>query len=86
MTPIFHYFFDEDIKRFYSKGNILSVLGDKEFRAERKEENEELDKEKLRKALEDKPSIAELMIYVEKTTQQTSKELRQRSKKILVSC
>ncbi|PHS17093.1 MAG: hypothetical protein COA86_10575 [Kangiella sp.] len=71
---------DEDIKRFYGKGNILSVLGDKEFRAERKEENEELDIEKLRLALEDKPSIDELMVIVRKLTKQKISDLRQRSK------
>jgi len=70
---------DEDIKRFYGKGNILSVLGDKEFRTERKEENDALDIEKLRHALEDKPRIDELMVYVEKVTQQKKSDLRQRS-------
>jgi putative transposase len=69
----------EDIKRFYGKGNILSVLGDKEFRTERKEENHELDIEKLRRALEDKPSIDELMAIVTKVTKQKISDLRQRS-------
>lgn len=68
---------DEDIKRFYGKGNILSVLADKEFRTERKEENHELDIEKLRCALEDKTSIDELMAIVTKVTKQKISDLRQ---------
>ncbi|WP_196141204.1 transposase, partial [Aliikangiella sp. G2MR2-5] len=39
---------DEDIKRFYNKGNVLSVLGDKEFREARRSENEDLDLARLR--------------------------------------
>jgi len=52
---------DEDIKRFYSKGNIVSVPGGKEFRVERKEENETLDLDRLRSALEDKPELSEVL-------------------------
>lgn len=70
---------DEDIKRFYSKGNILSVLGDKEFRAERKEENEALDLKKLRRALEDRPAIDKLIDYIAKATKQKKSDLRKRS-------
>jgi len=70
---------DEDIKRFYGKGNVLSVLGDKEFRTEKKDENELLDIEKLRLALEDKPSLDELMVKIEKLIKQKSEDLRRRS-------
>ncbi|MDQ7050151.1 MAG: hypothetical protein Q9M92_11710 [Enterobacterales bacterium] len=52
---------DEDIKRFYSKGNILGVLGDKEYRAARKEESDETDIIALRAALQDRPSIEEII-------------------------
>lgn len=52
---------DEDIKRFYSKGNILGVLGDKEFRAARKEEFENTDHQALKEALQDRPSIEEMV-------------------------
>ena len=66
---------DEDIKRFYSKGNILSVLGDKEFRTERKEEHDKLDLEGLRRALEDKPSIDELLELLVTITKQALPDL-----------
>ena len=70
---------DEDIKRFYGKGNVLSVLGDKAFRAERQEENDTLDIRKLRQSLEDKPGINELMKHVVKILRQKESDLRQRS-------
>ncbi len=70
---------DEDIKRFYGKGNILSVLGGNEFRAERQEENYTLDIRKLRQSLEDKPSISKLMVYVVKVLEQKESDLRQRT-------
>ena len=70
---------DEDIKRFYSKGNILSVLGDKEFREVRKEENDELDLNKLRRALEDKPPVDELVSLVSKVLKRKKSELIKRS-------
>jgi len=54
-------------------------LGDKEFRTERKEENDALDLAKLRQVLEDKPSIDEIMMYVEKVTKQKKSDLCQRS-------
>ncbi len=71
---------DEDIKRFYVKGNILSVLGDKHFRTQREEENDELDIDKLRLALEDKPAIDELIILITKVTKTTKTALLARSK------
>jgi putative transposase len=52
---------DEDLKRFYGKHNIPGVLGDKEFRAARKEENEETEIIALRAALQDHPSMDEMM-------------------------
>jgi REP-associated tyrosine transposase len=52
---------DEDIKRFYSKGNIIGVLGDKEYRTARKEESEETDIIALRAALQDRPSMDEMI-------------------------
>jgi len=39
---------DEDIKRFYSKGHVVSVLGVKEFRIERREESEALGLDRMR--------------------------------------
>jgi REP element-mobilizing transposase RayT len=70
---------DEDIKRFYGKGNILSVLGDNEFRTERKEEAEGIELEKLRSALEDKPGIREVIQLVCKITGQNKADLLRRS-------
>ena len=69
---------DEDIKRFYGKGNILSVLGDKEFRTGRKEENEQVNHDSLRKALEDKPSIGEMIKLVCRITKRTEDSLLRR--------
>ena len=57
---------DEDILRFYSKGNILSVLGDREFRKAVREECEETDLAKLRVALQDRPSGKEIVVQVAK--------------------
>ncbi len=66
---------DEDIKRFYGKGNVMAVLGDKEFRAQREQELDDLDIVKLRMALEDKPSIDEIIGLIIKVTKKTKKEL-----------
>jgi len=71
---------DEDIKRFYNKGNTLSVLGDKEFRTSRREEMEEQDLDVLRRALEDKPSLAAIVALVCKVTKQKEGGLREVSK------
>jgi putative transposase len=71
---------DEDIKRFYGKGNVLSVLGGKEFRAQREEEHENLDIEKLRLALEGKPTMEEIFDLITGVTKKTKKELLTRSK------
>jgi len=55
------------------------LLGDKEFRAEPEEENDGIDIIKLRRTLEDKPNLDELMVYIEKVTGQKQRDLRQRS-------
>jgi len=57
---------DEDILRYYSKGNILSVLGDKEFRESVREETKDVDLEVLRQVLQDKPSASMLIALVAK--------------------
>ncbi len=72
---------DEDIKRFYSKGNILGVLGSKEFRQACKEENETVDLLTLRAALQDRPSIKEVLERVAEITKETPQELRIAGKK-----
>jgi putative transposase len=66
---------DEDIKRFYSKGNILSVLGNKEFKQERQEEFEETDIVKLRQILQDKPTINEMMEIICRVTKHSEAEI-----------
>jgi REP element-mobilizing transposase RayT len=48
---------DEDIKRYYSKGNIAAILGDKAFRESVHEINETLDSEVLQAALRHRPKI-----------------------------
>jgi len=70
---------DEDIQRFYSKGNVASVLGDKEFTVARKEDHDALDLDNLRSALEDKPALSEVLTLVSEVTKQDVNELRQRS-------
>ena len=75
---------DEDIKRFYSKGNILGVLGSKEFREERREENENNDMLVLRAALQDRPSIKEVLMLVSKITNETPQDLRMSGKKTTI--
>ncbi len=52
---------DEDIKQFYSKGNILGVLGDKDFRIARKEAFENVGRVAQKEALQDRPSIDEIV-------------------------
>ncbi len=59
---------DEGIRRYYHKGNIRSVLGSKEFRASVKEEFEEIELDKLRIALQDKPDPHEIIQLVSKIT------------------
>jgi len=70
---------DEDIKRFYSKGNILGVLGDKEYRAARKEESDETDIIVLRAALQDRPSVEEMIKFICDLTHKTKSELLTRT-------
>ena len=72
---------DEDIKQFYSKGNILGVLGSKEYREERRKENDKTDLLALRAALQDRPSIEEVLEQVSKITKVASKNLRKSGKK-----
>jgi len=52
---------DEDLLRFYGKGNIFSVLGDRDFRESVRKEASETDLEKLREVLQDRPRINELV-------------------------
>jgi len=73
---------DEEIKRFYSKGNILGVLGSKEFREERREENENTDMLALRAALQDRPSIKEVLMLVSKIINESTCNLRISGKKL----
>jgi REP element-mobilizing transposase RayT len=55
---------DEDIERFYNKGNILSVLGNMAFRESARVQFEETDLEVLRAGLQDRPSADELIKLV----------------------
>lgn len=71
---------DEDIKRFYSKGNILGVLGDKEFRAARKEAYKNTDLLALRAALQDRPSIEEMIDIVSRLTLEKKDKLIMRTR------
>lgn len=71
---------DDDIKRFYSKGNILGVLGDKEFRAICEEEYKETDLLALRAALQDRPEMAAIVTVIGQLTKTTPAQLLKRSK------
>ncbi|MEW4365802.1 helix-turn-helix domain-containing protein [Aliikangiella maris] len=58
---------DEDISRFYNRGNYLTVLGDKAFKESVREETKEQNIEQLRKVLEDRPGgqrILELVAVI----------------------
>ncbi len=57
---------DEDILRFYGKGNILSVLGDRGFREAVRQECEDTDLDKLRTVLQDRPTGRELIRVIAK--------------------
>ena len=52
---------DKDIKYYYGKHNVLSVLGSHEFKKTVTEEYEETDLGQLRKALENKPQAEEII-------------------------
>lgn len=52
---------DEDIKRFYSKGNIAAILGDKAFRESVHEKNETLDSGVLQAVLRHRPTLEEIV-------------------------
>ncbi len=69
---------DEDIKRFYSKGNILSVLGDKEFKEEKRQESRDIDLKQLQHALDDRPSVQEVIKIVSQLMKVSEKALHQR--------
>ena len=52
---------DEDIKHYYGKHNVLSVLGDNEFRKSVTREFERIDLAHLRKSLENKLQAKEMI-------------------------
>lgn len=57
---------DDDILRFYNKGNIIPVLGDLSFREMARQETEETDLNKLRAVLQDRPTSSAIIARVEK--------------------
>ncbi|MFW2440166.1 MAG: transposase [Arenicellales bacterium] len=57
---------DEVTLSFYSRGNILPVLGDLAFREMARQESEETDLDKLRAALQDRPTSSEIVARVAK--------------------
>lgn len=72
---------DEDIKRFYGKDNILGVLGDKEYRETKRDEVENADLLAIRAALQDKPSMKELLQLVSELTGERASNLKIPGKK-----
>ncbi|MFV2059003.1 MAG: transposase, partial [Thiohalomonadales bacterium] len=57
---------DEDIARFYNKGNIAAVLGDKVFRESVYEQNEGVDSAVLQATLRHRPSLKAIVTAVAK--------------------
>ena len=55
---------DEDILRFYNRGNYLPVLGDNEFKEAIRQEVKTLDLEQLQSALADRPSGTRIVEWV----------------------
>ena len=55
---------DEDIKRYYGKGNIAAVLGDKSFRESVYEEDKNVDKESLQQTLRYRPDSQTIVSVV----------------------
>jgi len=72
---------DEDIKRFYSNNNILSMLWSKEYRELRQNEVKDSDILTLRNALQDRPEIKEVLNLVSKIIGLKSLDLIKPSKK-----
>lgn len=52
---------DEEIHQYYNKGNILSVLGDNDFREFVKQETQDVDLKTLRTVLQDRPDADEII-------------------------
>jgi len=70
---------DEDIKRFYSKGNILSVLGSKEFKDEKQQEFKTIDLDQLRRSLQDRPSLEEMVNILCRIRKLSEADIRDRA-------
>ena len=86
---------DEDIKRYYGKGNIAAVLGDKSFRESVYEADKNVDKTRLQQALCYRPDsqtivrvVAGVFNMAETQLTQTSKNKRVRNdaRKIAMYC
>lgn len=52
---------DDDILRYYNRGNTIAVLGDKSFRGSVERETEHVDMDVLRAVLQDRPGANELI-------------------------
>ena len=68
---------DEDTKCYYSKHNVLSVLGSHEFNKRVIDKFEETDLSQVRKALENKPQIMEIIKLICKHFNVTQKDICQ---------
>lgn len=69
---------DEDIKRYYSKGNISAILGGREFRDSVRQEHEEIDKDVLYQALRIKPTVEQIVAAVSRVLKTTENEILER--------
>ena len=70
---------DEDIERFYSKDNILPVLGTKEFKEEKQQEFKTIDLEQLRRSLHDRPSLDEMVKIICRVRNKSEVDIRTRA-------
>lgn len=71
---------DEDIKRFYSKGNNTAILGDKSFRESVHEEKTNRDHETLQQALRHRPTPQTIIDVVASVFNVTKKQITQSNK------
>ena len=69
---------DEDLKRYYGHFNILRVLGSAEFKEDTLEALEETDLNEKRKALNNRPSVDEIIRLLCQYTKSNEKRIREK--------
>ncbi|MDX2505319.1 MAG: hypothetical protein QNL62_12705, partial [Gammaproteobacteria bacterium] len=64
--------------QYYNKGNILSVLGDNDFRGSVKQETQDIDLKTLRTVLQDRPDADEIIAMTARIFKIGEKAIRQK--------